>query len=288
MKKLRRNTKRAVRNDYRPPRIGKSEGNLTARRETTAGTQSKGKHKEHHPDTNAGGTPSDKERKARFLLEEILTASRRIEQKLVRNSCLKNEWNLNQNKDVYRQLVLACMSINSHLLTLAIEFQEPFREIAEELPAFPTLFPAHADHQLFIREFVLNRLNLGKRYALKLRAASGRKTFSTKTWVNKLLTDLIHMDEVPFTPENPKQWLDAIWERLLIVIPNPERHPRLRQLAARPSLRTKRMRCDGTVGEKTQAHNMRAAIKAKLGEYVKRMLTDSTVTQIATQFGKDS
>jgi hypothetical protein len=82
---------------------------------------------------------------------------------------------------------------------------------------------------------------------------------------------------VPLTPQNAKQWLDVLWKVLLVEIPNPEMHPRLRQLVERPSLRRKRMRRDGSVGEKTQAHNIRAAIKAKLGEYLRRMLNDSAV-----------
>ena len=69
------------------------------------------------------------------------------------------------------------------------------------------------------------------------------------------------MDEVPFIPENPKQWFDAIWERLLLVIPNPETHSRLRQLGGRPS----------------KAFNVRSAIKEKLGTYFERMLNDQTV-----------
>jgi hypothetical protein len=272
LKKLRRSNKRAAGNDYQPPRVGKSEGNLTARRETTAGTQSKGKHEQK---TNARRAQIEQECRAVLLLGGILAASRRIEKVLV-HGCPNTEWSLNQKRDyLWRHLVDACVSINASLLGLAIEFQESFRKIAEELPGFPCVFPAHVDHRWFLEKFMLDKLNLGKRYALKLRAAPGRKTFSTKTWVNKFLTDLIHMDEVPFTPENPKQWLDAIWERLLLLFPNPETHPRLRQLVDRPSLRTKRMRRDGTVGEKTQGHNMRAAIKAKLGEYLKRMLQDS-------------
>jgi hypothetical protein len=251
-----------------------------ARRETNVGKRAKGKHKQYHPDTNARSTQSEQERRTRFLLEEILTASREIEERLVHDSCANNEWNLNQNRDLCRQLVLACTSINASLLNLAIQFQEPFRKIAEQLPAFPCLFPAHIDHQRFLREFMLKNLKLGKRYGLKLRGAPGRKTFSLETWANKLLTDLIHfvdLDGVPLHRENAKQWLDAIWEVLLPANPNPETHPRLRQLAERPSLRTKRMRRDGTVGEKTQAHNLRADIKRKLGVYLRRMLNDSVV-----------
>ena len=242
---------------------------------TNKGKQAKGKHK---PETNTRRTQIEQECRAILLLEEILAASRNIEKMLVHGCPSNTEWSLNEKRDnLWRNLVQACISINASLLRLTIEFQEPFRKIAEELPAFPCVFPAHVDHQWFLQKFMLDKLNLGKRYALKLRAARGRKTFSTKTWVNKLLTDLIHMDEVPFAPENPKHWLDAIWERLLLAIPNPETHPRLRQLVERPSLRRKRMRRDGTVGEKTQAHNVRAAIKAKLGVYLKRMLSDSAV-----------
>src|SRR5262249_43689608 len=276
MKKLGRSNKRAARNTYRPPSASDSECALMARRETTAGTQSKRKHKEHHPDTNARRTQIEQECRAILLLEEILAASRKIEERLVHGCPSNTEWSLNQKRDdLWRNPVQACSSINASLLGLAIEFQESFRKIAEERPAFPCVFPAHVDHQRLLQKFMLDNLNLGKRYALKRRAAPGRKTFSTKTWVNKLLTDLIHMDQVPATPENPKQWLDAIWKQLLLVIPNPETHPRLRQLVDRPSLKGKRMRCDGTVGEKTLSHNMRAAIKAKLGEYFKRMLRDS-------------
>src|SRR5262249_36109863 len=181
--------------------------------------------------------------RAILLLEEILAASRNIEEMLVHRCPSNTKWSLNQKRDhLWRHLVDACISINASLLGLALEFQESFRKIAERRPGFPCFFLAHVDHQWFLQKFMLDNLNLGKRYPLKLRADPGRKTFSTKTWVNKLLTDLIHMDEVPFTPENPQQWLDAIWKRLLLVIPNPERHPRLRQLAGRPSLRRKRMR----------------------------------------------
>lgn len=212
-----------------------------ARRETTAGKQAKGKHRQK---TNAQRTEIEQGLRAVLLLQEILAASRRIEKVLVQG-CPNTEWSLNQKRDyVWRHLVGACTSINASLLILAIEFQESFRKIAEERPAFPCLFPAHVDHQRFIGKVMLNILNLGKRYPLKLRAGPRRKTFSLQTWINKLLTDLIHMDEAPFTPQNPKQWLDAIWERLLLVIPNPETHPRLRQLVERPSLRRKRMRRD--------------------------------------------
>jgi hypothetical protein len=201
------------------------------------------------------------------------------------------------------QLVTLAVLSTQSIGLLAKEFPEPFREIAEELPEFPCLFPAHAEQLRSLQKIMWDEFKLGKRHPLKLRAAPGRKTFSPKTWANKLLLDLIQLVyavglevherdpgekyyvstarevalHVPLTPQNGKRWLDAIWEVLLLQIPNPETNARLRQLVERPSLRAKRMRRDGTVGEKTQAHNSRASIKAKLGEYFARMLNDSTV-----------
>jgi hypothetical protein len=224
--------------------------------------------------------------------------------KQIRRCCSNKKWTSYQKRVACEQLVKLAFLSTESISRLAEEFPEPFREIAEESPHFPCLFPAHAEELPPLQKVMRNALKLGERFPLKLRAAPGRKTFSTKTWVNKFLIKhiaLIHelareeaerdpgcdyyyesnfryvANHVPLTPQNAKQWLDAIWELLLTEIPNPENHPRLRQLGRRPSLRTKRMRSDGTVGEKTQAHNIRAAIKAKLGVYLKRMLNDSAV-----------
>src|SRR4030095_17123319 len=80
---------------------------------------------------------------------------------------------------------------------LAKEFPEPFREIAEELPRFPCLFPAHADELRSLQKIIWDEFNLGKRHPLKLRAAPGRQTFSTKQWANRRLNDLIpHVHEL--------------------------------------------------------------------------------------------
>jgi len=251
-----------------------------ARDEASAGTQADGKHRQNKRQTNSRSTQTEQERRTRLLLVKILAATKKIEQRLVHDCCSSNEWCLDRNRDLCLQLVQACTSINASLLCLAIEFQESFREIAEKAPAFPCLFPAHVDHQQFVREFMLNTLNLGKRYPLKLRGGPARKTFSLQTWVNKLLTDLIHSDDldgVPFTRENAKQLRDAIWKALLRAIPNPETHPRLRQLGNFPSRRSKSMNSLGRVGAKTQASNIRATIKAKLGVYLERMLNEQTV-----------
>jgi hypothetical protein len=231
-------------------------------------------------------------------------ASRDIEglSRQIHRCCSDKKWTSYQKRVACEQLVELAFLSTVSMYRLAKEFPEPFREIAEELPRFPCLFPAHADELRSLQKIIWDEFNLGKRHPLKLRAAPGRKTFSTKTWANRLLNDLIpHVHElareederdpgekygstfrevafrVPLTPQNAKEWLDVMWKMLLMAIPNPETHPRLRQLVERPSLRRKRMRRDGTVGEKTQAHNMRADIKRKLGVYLRRMLNDSAV-----------
>jgi hypothetical protein len=216
--------------------------------------------------------------------------------------CSDKKWTSYQKRVACEQLIkLACLATES-VHRLAREFSEPFRKIAEMSAWFPCLFPAHADELRSLQELMWDHFNLGRRHPLKLRAAPGRKTFSMKTWANSLLTALItavhelarEEDErdpgekhetvfrdvawrAPLTPPNAKKWLDVMWKALLMVIPNPETYPPLRQLVERPSLRAKRMRRDGTVGEKTQAHNMRADIKRKLGVYLRRMLNDSAV-----------
>jgi len=234
---------------------------------------------------------------ARRNIEEIVTGIHRC--------CSDEKWTAQEKRVACVQLVELALLSTANIFRLAAEFREPFQEIAENLRCFPCAFPAHVDDLQSLQKRMWNDFKLGKRDPLKLRAAPGRKTFSTKTLINKLLIDLIKLvtlhaaladlDErehdsddregplegmsryVPLTPENAKKWLDAIWKLLLIETPNPENHPRLRQLVDRPSLRRKRLRRDGTVGEKTQAHNMRAAIKSKLGVYLKRMLNDSAV-----------
>jgi hypothetical protein len=233
-------------------------------------------------------------------------ASRDIDDlaKQIRRCCSDEKWTPFQKRVACEELVKLAVLSTGSLNRLVSEFPERFREIAEERPEFPCLFPAHAEELPRLKTMMWDELNLGKRFALKLRAAPGRKTFSTKTWTNKLLIGMIQrvlefariqhdldpgekktfktdcrevVYHVPLTPPNAKQWLNVLWEVLLLEIPNPEMHPRLRQLVERPSLRKKRMRLDGAVGEKTQAHNMRADIKRKLGVYLKRMLNDSGV-----------
>jgi len=193
-----------------------------------------------------------------------------------------------------------------HLLVQS--FPEPFRAIAENRSNFPRLFPAHPEDIRNLKSFVLDDLELGKLHPLKLR--SHQKTFSKQSYANGLLlhylaeirrmrTKLLSFrlndpwasaaiprseierldDEISLSVSNAKPWMDIIWQLLLQDIPQPETHPRLRQFAERPSLRNKRMRRDGTVGKKTQAHNMRAEIKRKLGVYYKRMLNDSAVNK---------
>jgi hypothetical protein len=219
--------------------------------------------------------------------------------------CSESRWTSYQKRvaceELFKIAFVAIHSINN----LADEFPESFQEIAEELPVYPCLFPAHRDDLPLLEKMMREQLKLGRRYALKVRATAGGKTFSKKTPTNQLLVSLIHTVQsvgwsihdsdpgekrasrirevaiyVPLTPENAKKWLEAIWEVLLTVHPEPEKVPHLRQLVSRPSLKKKRMRRDGTVGEKTLAHNTRASIKSKLGTYLRRMLNDSPDLQI--------
>jgi hypothetical protein len=186
--------------------------------------------------------------------------------------------------------------------SLALECELPFREVAEGLNQIPWMFPAHPGELQRIQKMLWNNFNLGKRNALKLRPAPGRKTFSFETWANQLLFhyvcqvyykfaviaakksapdfETVWLVEIQVTPEtarqlellfeeafpptpkkNAKQWLDVIWQLLLLDIPEPETHPRLRQLGGRPS----------------KVHDVRATIKAKLGTYLDRMLNDQAV-----------
>jgi hypothetical protein len=232
--------------------------------------------------------PRSEEPEGTSLIRLESRASVRIKQlaRQIHRCCSDKKWNSFQKRVACEQIVeLAFLSTES-MNRLAIEFPEPFREIAEELPHFPCLFPAHADDLRSLQKIMWDEFNLGKRHTLRLRAAPRRKTFSKKTWVNALLIRLIELvhesarrqdeldpdwdycDEfrevvryVPLTPENVKQWLDVMWKLLLIGIPNPETHPRLRQLGGRPS----------------KAHDVQATIKAKLGTYLERMLNAQAV-----------
>ena len=182
------------------------------------------------------------------------------------------------------------------------------------------MFPAHPDELKLLKEEMLNKFNLGKRNTFKLRAAPGRKTFSFETWVKELLIRYIckmHSKEWslmvenlrtnedttltvealakrmalirdskvpdPLTPNNVRQWLDAIWALLLKDIPEPEKHPQLRKLGEHPS-RTERAHfgerkttrsIKDAVGKNAKhqtAGYVRAAIKEALGKYLVRML----------------
>lgn len=238
--------------------------------------------------------------------------SRGIERlaKQVHRYCSDKKWTSYQKRVACEQLVSLANQATRSIFDLAAEFPEPFREIAEELPLFPCLFPAHPDTLRELQTLMWDRFNLGKCHALKLRAAPGRKTFSTETWVNSFLMHLIaiihdatrHEDDepdpginygfntsqvedhdVPLNPKNAKQWLDIIWQVLLTGIPNPETHPQLRKLGQHPS-RTERAHfgerkttrsIKDAVGENAKhqtAGYVRAAIKEALGKYLARML----------------
>ncbi|HET6886834.1 MAG TPA: hypothetical protein VFH87_02815 [Candidatus Udaeobacter sp.] len=148
-------------------------------------------------------------------------------------------------------LVHTAIDATTLVNNLAREFDMPFRQVAEESNRFPCVFPAHRDSLRALQDLMWNHFNLGKRFPLKLRSAPGRKTFSQRTWVNRLLIryifkaydkftiplvarlDFPNISEYegpPLTQENVKHYLNEIWQLLLRDIPEPEKHPRLRQL----------------------------------------------------------
>jgi len=171
-------------------------------------------------------------------------------------------------------LFVACEGVNL-VHQLAKAFPE-LRKVAEIMPEFPCMFPAHPGKLKSLKDEMWNIFNLGKRHTFKLRAAPGRKTFSFETEINKLLVHYIckmnsmtsrlmiedfrrhehtaptvdvsvkrmtrildFMMPDPFTLESAKEWLDIIWVFLLRDIPEPEKHPQLRKLGQHPS-RTER------------------------------------------------
>jgi hypothetical protein len=188
---------------------------------------------------------------------------------------------------------------------LALEFRTLFQEIAEQSAAFPVSFPAHPESLRRLQKVLWDDFNLGKRHELKLRPAPGRKTFSFDTLVNQLLfhyvcevrykaelsrhegkaeTEIERVAlKVPLTPANAGQWLDLIWQLLLVDIPEPEKHPQLRKLGQHPSRverahfgerKTTRSIKDA-VGENAKHQTdgyIRVAIKEALGKYLVRML----------------
>src|SRR4029077_18611842 len=269
-----------------------------AKRETDAGRQKKGKPNQYKGETNVEHFVTEDERRTRWIMEGIpmLTAEypdseesdpdseepegtslARLEHvaniyvkqlaRQIHRCCSDKKWTGYQKRVACEQLVgLAFLSTES-MNRLAKEFPEPFREIAEELPHFPCLFPAHTEDLRSLQKIMWDEFNLGKRLTLKLHAEPGRKTFSKKTWVNALLIDLIQLVHksaqheaeldpgldygldtfreviyhVPLSPDpqNTKRWLDVIWKLLLVGIPEPEKHPQLRKLGQHPS-RTER------------------------------------------------
>lgn len=109
-------------------------------------------------------------------------ASRNIEE-LVRQihlCCSDEKWTSYQKRVACEQLVRIALLSTDSIYRLADEFPEPFREIAEELSYFPCPFPAQAEDLAILKKIIWDDFNLGKRHILKVRGASGRKTFSKK------------------------------------------------------------------------------------------------------------
>jgi hypothetical protein len=177
-----------------------------AKRETKARRLTKDKLKHYKGETNAQRTESEDERRTRWIHEGIPVliakdfldpedpeglnlaalegrASKDIEElaRQIHRCCSDKKWTNYQKRVACEQLVKLAILSTESMYRLAEKFPEPFREIAEEMPHFPCLFPAYAEDLRSVQKIMWDHFNLGKRHTLKLRAAPRRKTFSTKT-----------------------------------------------------------------------------------------------------------
>lgn len=214
--------------------------------------------------------------------------------------------------DFLRLLFVACDGVNL-VHELAKAFPE-LRKVAEVLPEFPCMFPAHPGKLKCLKDEMWNIFNLGKRHTFKLRASRGRKTFSFETEINKLLVHYIckihsmtswlmiedfgrhehraaTVDAIakrmaliydsvmpdPLTPKSAKEWLDIIWVLLLQDIPEPEKHPQLRKLGQHPS-RTERAH----FGERKTTRSIKDAV----GENAKHQTAGYVRAAIKEALGK--
>jgi hypothetical protein len=85
----------------------------------------------------------------------------------IRCCCADKKWTGYQKRVACEELVKLAVLSTQSIARLAGEFPQPFREIAEELPWFPCLFPARADDLRSLQEIIWNEFNLAKRHPLK-------------------------------------------------------------------------------------------------------------------------
>jgi hypothetical protein len=191
----------------------------------------------------------------------------------------------------------AAMSIEA----LSRAFPDAFRAVASRKGAFPVNFPVLPEDRESTIRWLDETLCLGSKHELKLRR--GRKPFSRKTFANNLLLGYIgrikaraielqrlriehpfELEDVQLLPEEnlvlhaplseatAKEWMQVIWKLLLVEYPAPEKDRRLRQFGAHKAKRTRIAL--GKSSPKSEAANIRAAIRDTLLKYLYRLLPD--------------
>jgi hypothetical protein len=76
----------------------------------------------------------------------------------------------------------------------------------------------------------------------------------------------------PLSEATAKEWMQVIWKLLLVEYPAPEKDRRLRQFGAHKAKRTRIAL--GKSSPKSEAANIRAAIRDTLLKYLYRLLPD--------------
>ncbi|MGA7904844.1 MAG: hypothetical protein WCA06_19615 [Terrimicrobiaceae bacterium] len=183
---------------------------------------------------------------------------------------------------------------------LSITFPDVFKAVASRKASFPINIPALPEDRDEIIHWLTETLQLGSEHELKLR---GRKTFSRRTFANKLLlycisrikmraiellqfridnlfqlegVELLLEEELelhtPLSKATAGKWMEVIWKLLLADYPAPEKHERLKQFGAHKAKRTRIALRKSS--PKSEAANLRAGIRDALLKYLLRMLSD--------------
>jgi hypothetical protein len=115
-------TRRSTRRDRRNTSTSESEGALIIAKRGTNAQRAEGK----------------EERRSRLLLDEIPALNARASKTIkeladqIRRCCSDKKWTTDQKREACHELVTLASLSTKEVLHLAVEFPEPFREIAEQ------------------------------------------------------------------------------------------------------------------------------------------------------------
>jgi hypothetical protein len=183
---------------------------------------------------------------------------------------------------------------------LSRAFPDAFRAVASKKAAFPVNVPVFSEDRDQSIRWLTEILQLGSNHELKLQ---GRKTFSRDTFANALLLGYIgrikakavevrrlriqyQLDfkslkqlpeeklasKIPLSKGTAKEWMEVIWNLLLVDYPEPEKDERLRRLGARKAAKTRIAL--GKSSPRSEGANIRAGIRDALLKYLYRLLPD--------------